>query len=120
MNLSEILKQVLSKTGLPVCQDEYSGHHDKYIIFTYEDERPVYHANNRVIADTTYLKIQLITPKNFDYFSIENEIRTLLEGADFSVTSIRSFLGSAYMGTSKIRQTIFQVEHTIGRRRNNG
>ncbi len=115
MNLNEMLHQILSKTGLPVCQDEYSGQHDKYIIFIYEDERPVYHAGNRVIADTVYLQIQLITPKDYNYFPLKNEIRTLLEGAGFSVTSIRSFLGSAYVGTSKIRQTIFQVEYTEGR-----
>lgn len=116
MNLNEMLDQILSKTGLPVCQDEYSGQHDKYIIFIYEDERPVYHAGNRVIADTVYLQIQLVTPTNFNYFPLKNKIRDLLEGEGFSVGSIRSFLGSAYVGTSKIRQTIFKAEYTEGRR----
>lgn len=116
MNLNKLLIELLKKTGLPVCQDEYSGKNDRYIIFTYEDERPAAHADNRVVADTAYIQIQLITPKNFNYFQLKAQIRDLLEGADFSVTSIRSSLGSTYVGTDKIRQTIFHTEYTQGRR----
>ncbi len=118
MNLNKILYKVLGDTGLPVRQDEYvdADEHESYIIFTYEDERPVAYSNNRPFADTAYLQVQLVTPKGFNYFQLKEKIRDLLEGADFSVRSIRSFLGSAYVGTEKIRQTIFHVEYTQGRR----
>lgn len=116
MNLNKLLTTLLSKTRLPVSQDEYDGCCDKYIIYTYEDERPADYADNRVIADTTYLQIQLITPKNFNYITLKKEIRDILECADFSVRSIKSFLGSGHVGTEKVRQTIFHVEYTTGRR----
>lgn len=116
MNLNELLKSLLGVTGLPIEQDEYTGKSEKYIIFVYEDEHPETHADNVVTADTAYIQIQLITPKNFNYFTLKKKIRTLLEGAGFSVTSIRSFLGDVANGTEKTRQTIFQTEYTQGRR----
>lgn len=112
MELNEILIKLLSITGLPVEQDEYDGKEDKYIVFIYEDERPAGHADNKPYADTVYLQIQLITPKRFNYLKLKKKIRNLLEGADFFVTSIRSFLGDVYVGTEKIRQTVFKVEYT--------
>ena len=116
MNLNKLLKNLLGVTGLPVEQDEYTGENDKYIIFVYEDERPESHADNAVTADTVYIQVQLITPKNFNYFELKKKIRNSLEEADFSVTSIRSFLGDVASGTEKTRQTIFQTEYTQGRR----
>lgn len=115
MNLNELLIELLGKTGLEVVQDLYDGESDKYIIFTYEDERPDGWADDQTVADTAYIQIQLITPKEFDYFALKKKIRNLLEGADFIVASTRSFLGSVYVGTEKKRQTIFQVEYTEGR-----
>ena len=116
MNLNDKLKELLGVTGLPVEQDEYTEHSDTYIIFVYETEGPAEHADNKVTADTAYLQIQLITPKNFNYFPLKKEIRNLLEGADFLVKSIRSFLGDVYHGTNKIRQTVFEVTYTESRK----
>ncbi len=115
MNLNEKLKRLLGVTGLPVEQDEYTGKSSKYIIFVYEDERPEAHADNGVTEDTVYMQIQLVTPKEFKYFELKREIRNLLEGADFFVTSIRSFLGDVYQGTEKTRQTVFEVTYTGSR-----
>lgn len=115
MNLNELLIKLLGETGLEVEQDIYEGESEKYVIFTYEDETTESFADNRVTADTAYLQVQLITPKEFDYFELKKKIRGLLEEADFLVTSTRSFLGSVYVGTEKIRQTIFHVKYTEGR-----
>ncbi|MBO5208485.1 MAG: hypothetical protein J6B68_03980 [Lachnospiraceae bacterium] len=116
MNLNEKLKKLLGVTGLPVEQDEYTGKSDKYIIFVYTDEHPEAFADNQVTDDTVCMQIQLITPKNFNYFELKKEIRNLLEGADFFVTSIRSFLGDVYHGTEKTRQTVFEVTYTESRK----
>ena len=116
MNLNEKIISLLGSTGMPVEQDEYIGEEKKYIVFIYEDEEPAAYGDNKPSADTAYIQIQLITPKNFNYFELKDKIRDLLEEADFSVTSIRSRLGDVYFGTEKIRQTIFQVEYTEGRR----
>lgn len=115
MDLNEKIIKLLETTGLPVEQDEYTGEDKKYIVFTYEDEGPNAWGDNHPIADTAYMQIQLITPKNYNYFHMKEKIRDLLEKADFSVTSIRTFLGDVYVGTEKTRQTIFQVEYTKGR-----
>lgn len=115
MNLNSKLKSLLGVTGLPVEQDEYTGKRAAYIIFVYEDERPESHADNKVTNDTAYLQIQLITPKEYNYFPLKHRIRDLLEGADFSVLSIRSFLGDVYQGTEKTRQTVFEVSYTGSR-----
>ena len=120
MNLNEKIKELLGKTGLDVEQDEYNGNEDKYILFIYEDERPELRANNKVLADTYYLQIQLITPKNFNYMDLKKQIRNLLEEGDFTVYSIVSFLGDIYSGTEKTRQTVFHVEYTEGRSNENG
>ena len=115
MNLNKILKDIFRETGLPVEQDEYTGKSEKYIIFVYEDERPETHADNEVTSDTAYMQIQMITPKNFNYFDLKKKIRDLLERAGFFVTSIRSFLGDARQGTEKIRQTVFEVTYKESR-----
>lgn len=112
MNLNDMIIELLETTGLSVCQDEYDGKEDKYIVFSYEDERPASHADNQVTADTAYIQIQLITPKDFNYFNLKRKIRNLLEGADFFVTSTRSSLGDVYQGTQKTRQTVFSVNYT--------
>lgn len=116
MNLNELIENTLSITGLEVEQDEYTGKNDKYIIFTYEDEAPDNFGDNRPLSDTVYLQIQLITPKHFDYFHLKKQIRNSLEAADFSVTLIRNFLGSVYVGTEKTRQTVFEANYTVFRK----
>lgn len=116
MNLSERLITLLSETGLPVDQDECESESDRYIIFTIEDETPGVYADNHPTADTAYIQVQLITPKNFNYYELKKQIRNLLEGADFTVSSIRSFLGSVHVGTEKTRQTVFSVTYTEGRK----
>lgn len=112
MELNEMIKRLLSVTQLPVEQDEYTGKESAYIIFLYEDEKPVYFGDNKAVADTVYLQIQLVTPKDFNYFKFKKQIRRLLEDADFIVTSTRTLLGSVYLGTEKTRQIIFTAEYT--------
>lgn len=113
MNVNEKLKTLLEgPTGLTVNQDAYDGNDDKYIIFSYADERSETFADNNPDSDTVYLNIQLITPKNFNYMELKETIRELLEGADFNITSNPSFLGDVYFGTEKTRQTVFEVNYT--------
>lgn len=112
MNCNKLLIDTLAATELPVVQDEYTGKAEKYIVFIYTDEIPVLWSDNRVDADTVYIQLQLITPKNFNYFALKHQIRDLLEGAGFLVTSTQSFLGDPYNGTEKVRQTIFECQYS--------
>lgn len=116
MNINNHLITILNNaTGLKVSPDEYDGKDEKYIIFTYTDERPVSYGDNAPIGDIAYLQIQLVTPKKFNYMGLKHIIRDTLEENDFCVTSIRSMLGDSIQGTEHIRQTIFEVNYTVGR-----
>lgn len=112
MNISKKIKNVLRQTGFPVEQDEYTGIETKYIVFSYEDEGPVLFGDDAPIADTAYIQVQLITPKNYSYEPKKREIRDLLENNGFIVTNIRSFLGSGFEEADKIRQTVFSTTYT--------
>ena len=115
MNCNQLLIETLAPTELPVVQDEYTGKNKNYIVFIYTDEVPVLWSDNGVDADTAYIQLQLITPKNFNYFALKHQIRDLLEGAGFIVTSIQSWLGDEYNGTDKVRQTIFELTYSESR-----
>lgn len=110
------IKKVLCETGLPVELDLYTGKSDKYITFSYANERPGEFADNMVTTKIVNLKIQLVTPKDFNYLDLKNKIWDLLEQADFTVTTVRSFLGDVIMGTEKIRQTVFDVSYAETRK----
>ena len=112
MNCNKLIIDTLSATELPVVQDEYTGKSDKYIVFIYTDEVPALWSDNGVDADTVYIQLQLITPKAFNYFNLKHQIRDLLEGVGFNVTSTQSFLGDPYNGTEKVRQTIFELNYS--------
>lgn len=115
MNCNQLIIETLAPTELPVVQDEYTGASKNYIVFIYTDEVPVLWSDNGVDADTAYIQLQLITPKNFNYFALKHQIRDLLEGAGFIVTSIQSWLGDEYNGTDKVRQTIFELTYSESR-----
>lgn len=116
MNINQLINSILNMaTGFPVAQDEYGGEEDKYILYTYFDEKPQSFGDNRPTADVAYIHIQLITPKNYNYFAKKEAIRNALEDSGFIVTSISSMLGDAYQGTQKTRQTIFEAQYASSR-----
>ena len=110
MNCNKKIIDALASTGLPVVQDEYEGTAKKYIVFIYTDEVPALWGDDDVLADTVFIQLQLITPKDFNYFSLKHQVRDLLEQAGFLVTSTQSWLGDIYNGTEKVRQTIFEIQ----------
>ena len=52
MNVNPLIESLEKKFSIPVAQDEYDGKSDKYIIYTYEDERPVYFGDDKTLQDT--------------------------------------------------------------------
>lgn len=114
--MSSKIEKLLNETGLPVELDLYTGKSDKYITFSYVGERPGECADNMVTTKIVNLQIQLVTPKGFNYLSLKDKIWELLEQADFTVITVRSFLGDVIMGTEKIRQTVFDVSYAESRK----
>lgn len=115
MNLNEKIMGLEEVTGYPVEQDLYEGNADKYITFTYEDERPVMNGDNRPVADVAYLQISFFCPKNFNYFEAKRKIRDYLESQKFKVT-IRTWLEEVMNGDEKIRRVLFEVNYTENRK----
>lgn len=100
----------------PVEQDVYSGKANRYITFTYEDERPDARGDNRVLSDTAYVQISYYVDKTYNYMADKHKIRNYLEAQGFQVTSIRSWMERAETGYPNIRHILFETNYTEIRR----
>lgn len=112
MNVNEKIQKLKDVVDCDVEPDIYSGSKDRYITYTYEDERPALRGNNRTLADTAYLQISYFVPKEYDYIRDKHKIRDYLEKEGFLVTSIRGWVEDAHTGYQKIRHITFEVNYT--------
>ncbi len=117
MNVNEKILGLQDVVNCPVEPDEYSGSKERYITFTYEDERPDVYADDKVITDEAYLQVAYFTPKSYDYMDDKHKIRDYLESQGFKVTTIRSWIEDALTGYQKIRHTVFEIYYTETRRK---
>lgn len=109
MNVNPLIMELKNITKLPVVPDIYQGTSDKWITFTYQDERPVFFGDNDVLDDTAYISVNLFTPTGFNYMSLKEDIKTYLESIGI-VTNVESYV---YLENQiPIRQTIFEVTIT--------
>lgn len=107
MNLNEFFATDLSGAiGIPVSEDIYEGDADKYITFTYQDERPTGFADNHPIEDECEVYVNLYVPKDYDYFEMKESIRDYLEAYGFFV-SMQSWLENGKKQTELIRRITF-------------
>lgn len=113
MNLNPIFEEMQNVLGYPVEQDVYQGKEEIYAIYIYEDERGGLYGDNRPLIDTAYMRVQLYTPKNYNYMSLKHKTRDYLEKHDFIVTSIRSWLETKIDNKAeKIRCTAIETEYS--------
>ena len=113
INIFEKLLPVELATGIRIHEDFCEELSKKYIVFTVEGEQPVLNGDDRVIADTIYITLQLIVPKTLDYVEMKYKIRDILEENEFSVTDIHSYSSDEVNGTDKIRRIIFEANITV-------
>ena len=109
MNVNSLILGLKTETKLPVVPDIYEGKSDKYITFTYNDERPVFFGDNKVLNDTAYISVNLFTPKDYNYMTLKKVIKDYLESVGI-VTNCDSYVYTE--NQIPIRQTIFNVEIT--------
>ncbi len=109
MNVNEKIRSLEQVTGYPVMPDVYRGTEDRYIIFTYEDERAALKADNEELADTAWLQVTLFTPENYNYFADKKKIKKALKDQGFIVDSVKSWLEGR---NNEIRHTVFSVNIT--------
>ncbi|MBO5032167.1 MAG: hypothetical protein J6D08_09825 [Lachnospiraceae bacterium] len=95
-----------------ICTDENA---ERYITYIYQDERPVLHGNNMVLADRCEIYVNLYTPVNFDYFELKKKIRDYLEISGFEITSIFTGVEAYDQDTKKIRRTTFDCAYAAFR-----
>lgn len=107
MNVNPLLMELKTVTKLPVVPDIYEGSKDKYITFTYQDERPSFFGDNNVLDDVAYISVNLFTPKDFNYMSLKEDIKTYLESIGV-LTNCESYTYTE--NQIPIRQTIFEVQ----------
>lgn len=116
MNVNEKMIGLRNVVNCPVEPDSYSGNEERYITFTYEDERPDTHADNMVVTDVAYIQVSYFTPKKYDYMEDKHKIRDYLESNGFKVTSIRCWVEDATTGYQHIRHILFETNYTEIRR----
>jgi hypothetical protein len=109
MNVNSLIVQLNNITGIPVAPDIYKGESDKWITFTYQDERPAFFGDNEILDDIAYISVNLFTPANFNYMALKKTIKRYLESIGVLTNS------ESYVYTENqipIRQTIFEVQIT--------
>ena len=112
MDVNVTLKGLEEVTGLEVVQDFYEGKKDKYITFTYQDERPALMADDKPLFDQCDIYVHLYTPPGFDYHELKHRIRDYMEENDFYVT-IQSWIEDLDdQSNKKIRNTTFDCEYS--------
>lgn len=114
MNVNPLIMELKIITGLPVVPDLYvtapgEKRSDKWITFTYQDERPVHFGDNVPLDDTAYMSVNLFTPKSFNYLELKEQIKEYLESIGI-VTNCESYV---YLENQiPVRQTVFEVTIT--------
>lgn len=94
MNCNEIILRTLKPAGLPIEQDEYTGKEKTFIIFSYQDIRPEFHADDMPKEIAYFVLIQLVCPKEYNYFALQKEITRFLTEAGFSYPDVTIFYDS--------------------------
>lgn len=109
MNVNPLLMELKNITKYPVNPDIYEGTSDKWITFTYQDERPSFFGDNDVLDDIAYISVNLFTPKAFNYMPMKEKIKNYLESIGV-LTNCESYVYTE--NQIPIRQTIFEVQIT--------
>lgn len=111
MNVNGLIMTLQNTVNYPVAPDLYEGKEDKYITFTYEDERSALDADNEEQQTVAYLQITLYTPPLQEYMEDKKKIKAELKKLGFCVESIQSWVDS--YAPEKRRHTVFNVNITM-------
>lgn len=113
MNVNPLIMKLKEVTGYPVAPDKYTGTADKWITFTYEDERSALDGDNNWLYEEATIQINLFTPASHDYFEDKKKIKRALIDMDFGIEYMKSWLNnSTEKETEYYRQTVFVVHMT--------
>ncbi len=112
MNINPKMTRIGEIMGYPCKQDLYDGKSDKFIVYSYEDERAAYYADDEEAEITVIIQVQLITPRNYNYFVDKARLKAALKQEGFTVVNIQTWLDDPAAGTDYARRVIFSCEFT--------
>lgn len=75
MNLNPLVLELNRVTGYPVVPDLYEGSEDKWIVFTYVDERGELYGDDKELCTTVKMYISFYCPLNHNYMSDKKLIK---------------------------------------------
>ena len=112
MNVNEKIMSLGTVTGYPVAPDIYRGDSNKFIVFTYADERGALFGDDAEQFTTVKLYISLYEPESANYMADKHKIKKALIKMGFGVTNISSYLDDTLEGTEYLRRIMFEAEYT--------
>lgn len=104
MDVNKEIQELGTITGLPVSPDIYSGSAEKYIVYTYTDERAVFWGDDEVLADQVTIQVNMFTPPKLNYMNLKHKIRDYLETLG-EINEISSWL-ETFTAKNNLEQTI--------------
>lgn len=111
MDVNKEIQKLGTLTGLPVSPDIYSGNEEKYIVYTYADERPVFWGDDETIADQVTIQVNMYTPPKFNYMDLKHMIRDYLETLG-EINEISSWI-ETFTVKNNLEQTIRHTTFSV-------
>lgn len=84
----QLLKDTLSKSGLPVKKFTYRGKEPVYIVYNEEDERGVLHGDDMPQQMSVWWQVHLFAPEKYNYADMKRKLRNYLLAAGFLLEDI--------------------------------
>lgn len=104
------LKDVLS--GYDVADGFYTGQSDKYIVYTYADERGAAFGDNDELAMQATLQIGVYTPHRYNYLADKKKIKKYLKENGADGIQYMEFVEKDMAGTDYVRHQVFTAVFT--------
>ncbi|MBP5309634.1 MAG: hypothetical protein J6Z05_03310 [Lachnospiraceae bacterium] len=111
MDVNKDIQKLETVTGLPVSPDIYSGNAEKYIVYTYTDERTIFWGDDEALADQVIIQISMFTPPKFNYMELKHKIRDYLETLG-ELNEISSWI-ETYTAKNNLEQTIRHTSFNV-------
>lgn len=112
MNVNPLILELNMVTGYPVVPDLYEGNEDKWIVFTYADERGELYGDDVELYTTAKLYVSFYCPMSWNYMADKKVIKKKLVELGFQVESISSYIDDSLEGAEKVRRVLFEVNIT--------
>lgn len=113
MNVNPLILELNKTTGYPVVPDIYEGKADKYIVFSYADERGELYGDDMELYTTAKLYVSLYCPMSWNYMTDKKIIKKKLVELGFQVETISSYIDDSLEGAEKVRRVLFEINITL-------